>query len=131
MYEAHLWCGLAESTDDVDRGGLVAAIGELQERIARVTWPSVVIDLRPINGQWFMTAACSTNSRRAEAAFLDELLQHVARRLPGSWGLAYDRDDEMPEPAGGNSFRVRVLARGSVLEAADPFLSPVRPVIED
>lgn len=131
MYEAHAWCGLAESPHDIDTGGLAAAVAELQERIGAVTWPSVSIDLRPINGQWFMTVVCHANRRRAEATFLDELFEYIASRLPGSWGLVHDRDDEMPEPYGPNRFRVRVLARGVLREADDPFLSPARPVIED
>jgi hypothetical protein len=131
MYEAHIWCCLAETPEDVDDGGLEPGVEEVQRRIAVMTWPAVSIDLRRLNGQWVLTAACSTNRRRGEAAALDDLLVFVAGRLPGTWGLAYDRDDEMPEPYGPNRFRVRVVARGSVTEANDPFLSPARPVIED
>jgi hypothetical protein len=131
MYEAHLWCCLAETPEDVDDGGLEGIVAEINERIAAMTWPAVGVDLRRLTGQWVVTAACCTNRRRGEAVALDDLLAFVAERLPGSWGMAYDRDDEMPEPYGPNRFRVRVLARGSIVEADDPFLSPARPVIED
>ena len=39
--------------------------------------------------------------------------------------------NEMPDPPGPNAFRVRVLARGRIVERSDPFLSPCNPVIED
>jgi hypothetical protein len=131
MYQAHIWCCLAETPQDVDDGDLGAGVEEIQRRLETMTWPAVSVDLRRLNGQWVLTAACFTNRRRGEAVALDELLEFVANRLPGSWGLAYDRDDEMPEPYGPNRFRVRVIARGAVNEANDPFLSPARPVIED
>ncbi len=131
MYEAHAWCGLAETPEDVDDGGLMAAIAEIEARLTALSSPAMSVELRRLNGQWFLTATCCANRRRGEAAALDDLLAFVATRLPGSWGLAYDRDDEMPEPYGPNRFRVRVVARGSVVEADDPFLSPARPVIED
>ncbi|WP_084506113.1 Imm7 family immunity protein [Amycolatopsis sp. ATCC 39116] len=37
-------------------------------------------------------------------------LRFVSRRLPGSYGLLYERDDEIRIPPGPNAFRVTVLA---------------------
>ena len=62
---------------------------------------------------------------------MELLLSTVAERLPGSWGIVYQRDDEMPQPIGPNRYRVRVTTRGRLQEHADPFLSPIKPVIED
>lgn len=131
MYEAHAWLGLAETPYDIDAGGLNEAIAAIQQRIDTETSSASKIELIRLNGDWFITAARLTNRRRGEAEFLDSLLEFVARLLPGTWGLAYDRDDEAPEPSSQNRFRVRVIARCSVSEAADPFLSPIQPVIED
>jgi hypothetical protein len=36
------------------------------------------------------------NRCREEGDRLDLFLSIIARRLPGSWGLVYERDDEMP-----------------------------------
>ncbi|WP_372491293.1 Imm7 family immunity protein [Amycolatopsis tucumanensis] len=41
-------------------------------------------------------------------------LRFVSRRLPGSYGLLYERDDEMRIPPGPNAFPVTPLARGNV-----------------
>lgn len=64
------------------------------------------------------------NRRREEGDRLDLFLAVIARRLPGSYGLIYERDDEMPDPPGPNAFRVRVMAAGTLTERQDPFLSP-------
>jgi hypothetical protein len=63
---------------------------------------------------------------RDSCAFLDELLALIARVLPASYGLVYERSDET-----GNAFRVRTMARGRLTERTDPLLSPANPVIED
>jgi hypothetical protein len=132
VYEAHGWCGLAETTFDAGKGTLDDYVAELCGRIATVNSDSLAIDVRRLNGGWFLTLTCHSNRRRGEALFIDELLQWIADRLPGSWGLIHDRDDDgMPEPYGPNNFRVRVLARGSVSERLDSLLSPARPKIED
>ncbi|MGH3852033.1 MAG: Imm7 family immunity protein [Pseudonocardiaceae bacterium] len=55
----------------------------------------------------------------------------LSAQLPGSWGILYERSDDMPNPPDPTEFRVRVLARGQVSERKDPFLSPCRPTIED
>lgn len=131
MHEFHAWIGLAESTEESDIGGLAEAVSELEELAADSKWHDAVFEVRNLNGQYFLRADGMVNRRREESERLDLFLAIIARRLPGSWGLVYDRDDETPDPPGPNAFRVRVLARGSVVERTDPFLSPVHPVIED
>lgn len=62
---------------------------------------------------------------------MEDTIDFVRTRLPGSWGLLYERDDETTLPPGPNAFRVTVLARGELSVRSDPFLSPCIPVIED
>jgi len=131
MHEFHAWIGLSESTDESDLGGLQDAVRELQELAADSEWHDAVFEVRNLNGQYFVTAEGMVNRRREEGERLDLFLAVIARKLPGSWGLIYERDDEMPDPPGPNAFRVRVLARGRIVERPDPFLSPCNPVIED
>lgn len=131
MHEFHAWIGLAESAGESDLGGLAEAVGELEELAADSRWHDAVFEVANLNGQYFLRADGMVNRRREEGERLDLFLAVIARRLPGSWGLVYERDDEMPDPPGPNAFRVRVLARGSVAERPDPFLSPVHLVIED
>ena len=131
MNEFHAWIGLSESTEESDLGGLQDAVVELQELAADSKWHDAVFEVRNLNGQYFVTAEGMVNRRREEGERLDLFLAIIARKLPGSWGLIYERDDEMPDPPGPNAFRVRVLARGRITERPDPFLSPCNPVIED
>ena len=131
MHEFHAWIGLSESTEESDLGGLQDVVGELQELAADSKWHDAVFEVRNLNGQYFVTAEGMVNRRREEGERLDLFLAIIARKLPGSWGLIYERDDEMPDPPGPNAFRVRVLARGRIVERPDPFLSPCNPVIED
>ena len=131
MHEFHAWIGLAESAEESDLGGLAEAVGELEDLAADSKWHDAVFEVRNLNGQYFLRADGMVNRRREEGERLDLFLAVIARRLPGSWGLVYERDDEMPDPPGPNAFRVRVLARGSVVERPDPFLSPIHPMIED
>jgi hypothetical protein len=131
MYEAHGWLGLAETPHDIDDGGLESGLEDLRLRIDAVNWSTLTTSLKMINGFWFLNITCCANRRRGEAEYIDNLIIWAAQRLPGSWGLVYDRDDEMPEPYGPNRFRVRVIARGTVTESQDSYLSPTRPIIED
>ncbi len=131
MHEFHAWIGLAESTEEVDAGQLQEKVAELQDLVADSSWHDAVFELRALNEQYFLNVTGFVNRQRQEGERLDLFLAIIARRLPGSWGLIYDRDDEMPNPPGPNGFRVRVLARGKLTERQDPFLSPCNPVIED
>ena len=131
MHEFHAWIGLAESTEESDLGKLHEVVSELQEIVDDSNWHDASFKLQNLNGQFFLTAHGLVNRHREEGERLDLFLAIIARRLPGSWGLIYERDDEMPVPPGPNSFRVRIMARGSVAERLDPFLSPCNPVIED
>ena len=130
MYMAHGWCSLADNTYEADAGHLEGLVGELRVLVEAVRWSSLVFDLRRVNGFWVLNLTCCSNRERGEAAVVDDVLTWIATRLPGSYGLVFDRDDDLPEPYG-NQHRVRVIARGLVIERPDPFLSPARPVIED
>ncbi len=128
MHEFHAWIGLSESTEESDHGALQRVVDELRDLVVDSTWHDAVFDLRNLNGQYFLTANGFVNRRREEGERLDLFLAIISRKLPGSWGLIYERDDEMPDPPGSNAFRVRVLARGKIVERRDPFLSPCNPV---
>jgi hypothetical protein len=131
MHEFHAWIGLAQSTLEDDEGLLGAAVNEIKDLVSHSVWHDAVFEVRNLNGQYFLTATGLVNRQREEGRRLDELIALVAQRLPGSWGLVYDRDDEMSCPPGPNGFRVRIIARGVVTEKNDQFLSPCNPVIED
>jgi hypothetical protein len=131
MHEFHAWIGLAESPDEIDQGQLKEKVVELRDLVADSSWHDAVFEVKGLNGGYFFSATGLINRRREEGDRLELFLAIIARRLPGSYGLIYERDDETSNPPGPNSFRVRVLARGKLTERQDPFLSPCNPVIED
>ena len=62
--------------------------------IAEKSWHDATFDLNNLNGQHFLTMTGFVNRRREEGDLLELLLSIVSRRLPGAWGLIYERDDE-------------------------------------
>jgi hypothetical protein len=58
-------------------------------------------------------------------------LDIISAKLPGSYGLVYEKDDERVEPPGGNACLTRVMARGRLTVQEDHYLSPVNPTISD
>ena len=132
MFEFHAWFGISESTEDDDAGTLDEGLAELRSRIEALDWgTNGEVALRPFNGEWYVRADGMVNRRRDEAAELYALVSFIAARFPGAWGLLYERADDLPVPPGQGAFQVHVLARGELTLRLDPFLSPVRPVIED
>mgnify|MGYP000894984295 CR=1 FL=1 len=132
MYEFHGWFGLAQSPSEIDSGGLAGAIDDLRHVLVRFGPPhAVAAEVCPLNGQYFLWMNGFLNRPRDQEAAIDDVLGFLAERLPGSWGIIYERSDEWCEPPLANSFRVRVLTRGNVSTPDDPFLSPWQPTIED
>ena len=131
MHEFHAWVGLSSSAIEDEGPTTKAVVERLRAMIATHKWHDASFTIENHNGQFFLLAIGFVNRRRDEGRLLDALLDEVSKSLPGSWGLVYERDDEMPAPPGPNAFRVRVVSRGAILEQTDPFLSPCRPRIED
>lgn len=131
MYEFHGWIGIAESTEEADAGNLTRLLDELREFLAQIDHDGWLLDLSFLGGQPFLTTAGLVNRMRDEARDVERIFGFVAQRLPGSYGLLYERAADLPVPPGPGAFRVRVLARGDLVERLDPFLSPCQPTIED
>lgn len=131
MYECHGWFVLAESPAEADTGSLQVGLVELRRLLDGFVWPNVHVELLNLNVDYFLTLTVLVNRRRAEAEHVEKTMQFLAERLPGSWGLLYERDDEARTWPGPNAYRVRRLARGQLEEHGDPFLSPCQPTIEE
>lgn len=129
MHEFHAWVGLSDSTEEDDLAKVRVVVDDLRAMVEESSWHHASFEVKNLNGQYFFMADGFVNRRRDEGERLDLFLDTISRRLPGSWGLVYERDDEMPDPPGPNGFRVRMLARGKIFERADPFLSPCNPVM--
>lgn len=132
MHEFHAWIGLEQSTYESDDRLQALGVARVRDFIAETEdWHNATFRVDALNGSYFLTATGLINRMRGEGQFLDDLLALVVEALPGSYGLVYDRADEMPEPVGNGAFRVRRVARGVITELVDTHLSPYIPVIED
>jgi len=85
-----------------------------------------VLDLRDVNYTRQLWFAGSHN----HVATVVPVFEAIAAAAPGSYGLLYIHDDELPAPAN-NEWQVWVMKRGEVHQVPDPFLSPYRPTVED
>lgn len=128
MYEYHGWGCLSESAHEGDLGGLRHIVPSIQELIGSMTLS--VAGVRYVNGTPLLWVAGLSNHPGYDRKSVHDLFRSVAGWAPGSYGLLYERDDDMPPPDG-NRFRVWRLARGSFDEVEDSLLSPCVPVIED
>lgn len=130
MYSFHGWFGLAETTSEADVGGLDGALVDMRPLLEQFEPHRSQAEVRALNGQAFLLVNGLLNREVNEASTLDDLLSFLTVRLPGSFGLLYDRNDEWTDGEFARSFRVRVLARGAVTIRSDPFMSPWQPTIE-
>lgn len=122
MFEYHGWASLRSSTLDAEPPQLQL---EGVRRRMRELDGSGEFGLRFINGSLHVWLTGNPNHRHESVA---EFFGTLAVDFPGSYGLLYVWDDESDYE---NAFRVFRLARGTVEELDDPFLSPCVPTIED
>jgi hypothetical protein len=131
VYEFHAWLRLAEDPyeDELDRREEL--VGSLRKALPENPQHSIFAVLA-LNGSYQLSMNGFAHRRvRAEAVKFNELIDMVLRIFPASYGLIYERDDETQDPPGGNAFKVRVVRRGIITEVADPFFSPLNPIVED
>ncbi len=131
MYEFHGWCSLRESASDCRAHCLQLAVKRISALVDQFDWANGFCFVQPFNGEHFVHFGGFQNRARKEASDLRSLFELIAREAPGSYGLLYWWDDEDPTPPGEIGWRVRVLAKGRIVERFDPFLSPTIPVIEE
>jgi hypothetical protein len=129
MIEYHGWLTLRESPSEIDERGLRAIYEGLKQKLSDSAFFSVVIDLKYINGNCQLWISGNANHRSQEFEDVLALLEEIASKATGTYGLLYLWDDEDPQHY--NSFQVFVIRRGTVIPECDTYLSPCVPTIED
>lgn len=130
MYEYHGWITLRESpSSEEDDIKFSLIIQDIQKYFDDLEWPSGILNLRPINGDFQVWIAGLSNHRLVGKHDPIKVLKQLGIFAPGSYGLLYIRDSDDLDLF--NEFRVYTLIRGKVMEHNDPFLSPFIPKIED
>lgn len=130
MYEYHGWATIRESSSiEEDEENYSFIVQEIQTYFDELEWPSGVLDLRAVNGDYQVWIAGLNNHRPEKKHNPVEVLKRVGELAPGSYGVLYVRDSDDTEFF--NEFKVYTLIRGEIKEHNDPFLSPFIPKIED
>lgn len=130
MYNVFGWVFLSDSPSEIDEGNHDLECQKLKEYIEKLTWSNPP-RIFPSNGFYIVTVHMIINRRRSEAEELDLLLKYIVEHFKGAYGIVYEYDNYIEVPAGRGVYSVKVLKRGRIEVALDPFLSPVCPVVED
>lgn len=129
MFEYHGWVTIFDTPSaDINEAMLQRAADRVHRKLAELG-DQHLLDLRWVNGQPSAHFAGFASHSGSHARRVVDLYTQIARLAPGSYGLLYVRDPE--DAFHGDEFRVHQMARGHVTEHADPFLSPVAPVVQD
>ncbi|UOD33020.1 hypothetical protein INH39_16110 [Massilia violaceinigra] len=132
MFEFHGWATIRVPDPDLnpDRRQALEAIAleRLREAIRAADDQFSLFEVKITGNELIVLYAHGLRNHRYGKVV--ELFQWVARELPDSYGLLYEHDDETDDGKE-NAFRVWRLARGTLSEMSDPFLSPCIPTLED
>jgi hypothetical protein len=132
MYNWHACIELADSTDESNIVRTDELSAELCRKISALRLYCVPEQpVVRVNGMRLFQCSGSHNHRGDAHIRLLEIVEWIAEVLPGSHGLVYWYDDEMPGRTIFDGYNVIVIARGGVVHRYDPFLSPRAPTVED
>ena len=112
MYTYHIWIVLSESTEESDCGSLEKESADLQQLVQQSLNCKPANCIQNVNYSKVFQCSGSANHRGEDHNTLMTVLRHIARTLPGSYGLVYWRDDEDPGIDSFDGYRVIVMARG-------------------
>jgi Immunity protein 7 len=130
MFEYHAWVTVHSSPGDEEDADLKAAFDATEREVQPLQGGTTEASLRWVNGAAQLHISGFLNHRSGEGQQVIECFQRIAKVAPGSYGVLYIRDDE-DSSGRNNEFQVVVMRRGAIFAAADNFLSPCVPVIED
>jgi len=130
MIEFNGWVQLALSTDGEGEDNVTSAVQVFGRIVDGIRCHATFPFIQARNGSYYLHVAGNANHNGLDWAETSELLEEVANRFPGAYGLVYLRDDEDSQ-GNENAFVVYVVRRGTVECHLDSFLSPCNPVIEE
>ena len=125
----HLWPNPYETEDESAR--LAWVIESIPDWLREYRLDGErAVHLIPTNGQVRLIVSRLWNHAGSNREDVHAFLSRVAREAPGSYGLLYEIDQDLPPPEG-LTFSVLVMKRGRVERHPDPYFSPIWPVVED
>ena len=131
MFEYHGWITFVYSPYEVEDEDekLDKVISYAENFIKQVLNERHIAELKVINAEYMASFAGSANHRSPDVEAVIEFFEEIGTKAPGSYGLLYIWDDEVPDFD--DEFQVGRLARGKFEFVKDHYLSPRIPVLED
>jgi hypothetical protein len=130
MIDINGWLVLSNSADgETHSGSLSEGLSDLKEYVLSLGSFNQVFAFNKVNQNHVLNITIAHNHNLDYIDMIEELLNKVAKRLIGSYGLVYVWNDEDLENH--NNFVVYKLAKERVTKERDPFLSPCNPIIEE
>ena len=129
MVELHGWLTLRESTSEED-DRIIEIANDITDKIKMLEWNSENFRINSYNGQYYIGIDLHSNRKDKRVEDVFNILEYILKKAVGSYGIVYMHDDEDVKGKD-NEFVAYVIARGSITEKKDSFLSPYIPVVED
>ena len=131
MFEYHGWITFVYSPYDVENEEekLDEVISYARNFIEQVLNKNHIAELKVINAEYMASFAGFANHRSPDVEAVIEFFEEIGKKAPGSYGLLYVWDDEVPDFD--DEFQVGRLVRGNFEFVKDHYLSPRIPTLED
>ncbi|MBV6627074.1 MAG: hypothetical protein KI793_29745 [Rivularia sp. (in: Bacteria)] len=131
MYEYHRWITIRVTPGEIDneQQKLREISDYTRNLIEDFDDERDIAGLHFVNGECFAWFSGSANHSSSTSKILLDIFKLIENKAPGSYGLLYVWDNEIPEL--NNEFQVWRLVRGKFELFKDKFLSPCIPKIED
>ena len=131
MFEYYGWITFVYSPYDVENEDekLDVVISYAMNFIKQVLNENHIAELKVINAKYMASFAGYANHRSPDVEAVIEFFEEIGQKAPGSYGLLYVWDDEVPDFNG--EFKVGRLVRGEFEIVKDHYLSPRIPTLED
>jgi len=125
----HGWLTINQGTDGENEGDIKSIVKDIDAFFKRSTIENENFHVTGANGLHFIHYSGAHNHNGDTLERIMKMLDFVANRAPGTYGILFFWDDENQEYD--NEFQVFKLARGKIEFDKDYYLSPCNPVIED
>lgn len=125
MIELHCWITINEHYC-LDDDNIEIIVQKINKKIKSYSFD---FSIKAMNGEYYLDYSLYSNHYAQDTKEMIDLFQYIGKIAIGSYGLLYLHNDEDKENS--NSFKVYKLAKGTVYEMTDPFLSPCIPTIEE
>ncbi|MCP4526171.1 MAG: hypothetical protein GY833_09705 [Aestuariibacter sp.] len=123
MIEYYGWVNIRDNAYESDSSDLYQIVEDIKSLTEEIEFDGRILQLKWMNGNCILCAAGSTNHRTKSVTDVIKLVEIIAQRAPGSYGVLYVYDDEDKEGTN-DEFQVFRIAKGKCSVEQDKLFSP-------